>query len=85
MMWRLHWSEDVLEDISRLDRPTRKRIHQAMRRFSETGHGDVRRIRGREREWALRVGKWRVFFEYVHEEPIIRVLRVRPRGGAYKK
>lgn len=84
-MWELEWTEAATDDVSRLDRPTRERIHQAMRRYAQTGHGDIRRIHGREGEWGFRIGKWRVIYRYLQEDRIIRVLRVQPRGGAYKK
>lgn len=84
-MWELEWTEAATDDVSRLDRPTRERIYQAMRRYAQTGYGDIRRIHGREGEWRLRVGKWRVIYRYLQEDRIIRVLRVQPRGGSYKK
>lgn len=85
MSWQPKWTDDALDDIKRLDRRTRERIVKAIERLAETGHGDVERLQGNEPVLRLRVGRWRVFFEYVHEERVIRIANVYPRGGAYKK
>lgn len=45
--------------------------------------GDVIKLTGRE-EWRLRVGDWRVLFQRDSEDRVIRVLRVLPRGRAYR-
>ncbi|MGH9063368.1 MAG: type II toxin-antitoxin system RelE family toxin [Acidimicrobiales bacterium] len=46
--------------------------------------GDVRRLRGRQDEWRLRVGDWRVRFVRIDQEHLIDVLAVSPRGSAYQ-
>jgi mRNA-degrading endonuclease RelE of RelBE toxin-antitoxin system len=37
------------------------------------------------REWRLRVGDWRVRFTFDDEQRVIVVLRVLPRGRAYRR
>lgn len=68
MSWRVNWTKSAIEETKRLDRRTRERIFRTVERFAESMRGDIRRIQDRESELALRVGKWRAFFEYVHEE-----------------
>ena len=85
MIWQIKWMEDALAELRRLDRKTRELIVKAVERLAETGHGDIERVKGSEPVLRLRVGKWRVFFEYMHEEQVIRIAHVYPRGGAYKK
>ena len=46
--------------------------------------GDLSKLRGRENEWRLRVGIWRVLFELDQTSRITVVLRVLPRGRAYR-
>jgi mRNA interferase RelE/StbE len=43
---------------------------------------DVKKLRGREDEYRLRVGDWRVVFS--QDGIILDVLKVRPRGSAYE-
>ena len=54
-------------DMEDLDLPIAARIRRAVRRFVETGHGDVRRLTGRQLEWRLRIGRWRVLFTFDRE------------------
>lgn len=51
---------------------------------STNGHGDVRPLQGRPREWRLRIGDWRVIFTYDDETTAIVILAVLPRGRAYR-
>ena len=56
----------------------------ALDRLAETGHV-VTRLQGIEPpEWRLRVGEWRVRFRYDYQRRTIEVLRVLPRGRAYR-
>jgi mRNA interferase RelE/StbE len=43
---------------------------------------NVKKLQGREDEYRLRVGDWRVIF--AQDGVILNVLKVRPRGGAYE-
>jgi mRNA-degrading endonuclease RelE of RelBE toxin-antitoxin system len=62
MTWRLEWRERALQDVERLDRRTRERIITSLERLAVSNYGDVVPLRGRAREWRLRVGRWRVLF-----------------------
>ena len=70
--------------MRRLDQTTARRIRQTINRYAETEYGDVISMRGRDREWRLRVGQWRILFTYDHDSGNIVVLRVLPRGRAYR-
>jgi mRNA interferase RelE/StbE len=82
--WTLEWTERALKDLARLDKRTRERIVAAVERLAATGEGDVRRLHGRDRDlYRLRVGEWRVLFT-VLDGLVLLVLRVLPRGSAYR-
>ncbi len=83
MSRRIEWAPAALTDVGRLDRRTQDRVRQALYRLAETGYGDVKRIHGTDQELRLRVGNWRVRFIFEGTE-ILRVLRVLPRGRAYR-
>jgi mRNA interferase RelE/StbE len=51
--------------------------------LEEPASPDVRRLQGKE-EWRLRVGDWRVRFTRRPADKLIVVLRVLPRGRAYR-
>ena len=78
----VEWTGPALDDLARLDRRAQDRIREAVRRFAETGRGDIRKLSGREEEWRLRVGPWRVMFTFA--ETGIEIIRVLPRRDAYR-
>jgi mRNA interferase RelE/StbE len=68
-----------------LDPPIKRRIVAALDRFVEDPHaGGIRKIAGSE-EWRLRVGEWRVRFDFDDEALLVVVTRVLPRGRAYDR
>jgi mRNA-degrading endonuclease RelE of RelBE toxin-antitoxin system len=69
--------------MRRLDRSLRERIHSAVNRYASEGYGDVKRLKGSD-EYRLRVGDWRVRFALDVGERKMSILRVLPRGGAYR-
>jgi mRNA-degrading endonuclease RelE of RelBE toxin-antitoxin system len=84
-------------DVRRLDRQVADRIAWALHRYAEEDRGDVRRLQGADDELRLRVGDWRVrLTNRIQERPaappatgavqvrVITVLRVLPRGRAYR-
>lgn len=84
MTWELRWTDRGLKELSGLDSNTRVRIVRALDRQAQEEYGDVKRLRGRGGEWRLRVGAWRVLYEHNYDTMSIRVLRVLPRGQAYR-
>jgi mRNA interferase RelE/StbE len=48
----------------------RERINARLEQFANTGHGDVKRLKGRSGS-RLRVGDWRVIFYEEHETIIV--------------
>ena len=54
---------------AKLSRDIRNRIDKRLTEFAATGHGDVKRLRGRD-GMRLRVGDWRVIF-YEDQETIV--------------
>jgi mRNA-degrading endonuclease RelE of RelBE toxin-antitoxin system len=81
---RVIFSGPARQDLRRLDRETARRVTAALTRLAETGHGDVKRLTGHGTELRLRVGDWRVRFERDTTAGSINVLRILPRGRAYR-
>lgn len=82
--WRVEFTPRAMRDMRRLDPPVRRRVYDALDRLvSEHPTGDVIRLKG-SAEWRLRVGDWRVLFGRYPEAGVIRILRVLPRGRAYR-
>ncbi len=71
-------------DFKRLDPPVKRLIVSALDRLAgDPPAGDVVKLANAD-EWRLRVGDWRVRFERDTETGVIYVLRVLPRGRAYR-
>lgn len=87
MSWtplQIVWSHEADSDLERLDRAMLERVVAAVERYAQTGHGDVKPLRGQSGLFRLRVGSWRVLFELVVDESGMLVLRVLARGRAYR-
>ncbi|MBA2278152.1 MAG: type II toxin-antitoxin system RelE/ParE family toxin [Chloroflexia bacterium] len=84
MTWNILWSRPAERDMRRLDPGVSQRIQDAVEQLAETGHGDVRPLQGRERQWRLRVGELRVLFTYDSATATIQIIRVLPRGRVYR-
>jgi mRNA interferase RelE/StbE len=83
--WQIAWTGPARRDMRHLDHQVAHRIHRAMQRLAEADLGDVKRLQGVDPpEWRLRAGDWRVRFTYDFEARTIIVLRVLPRGRAYR-
>jgi mRNA interferase RelE/StbE len=70
--------------LRRLDPTIARRILEAITRFAETEYGDVIRLRGTDNEFRLRVGDWRVRFQISDTSEVMEIVRVLPRGRAYR-
>ncbi|HTA06331.1 MAG TPA: type II toxin-antitoxin system RelE/ParE family toxin [Solirubrobacteraceae bacterium] len=79
----LRLTRSAEKDLRRLDPLVRKRVLGGLDRLlAEDRSLDVRRLTGSER-FRLRVGDWRVIFDYDSETETVLVQRVLPRGRAY--
>jgi mRNA-degrading endonuclease RelE of RelBE toxin-antitoxin system len=71
-------------DFKCLDPPVQRRIVSALDRLTgDPPAGDVVKLANTD-EWRLRVGDWRIRFERNIETGVVNVLRVLPRGRAYR-
>ena len=85
MNFDVRWASRARRDLKRMDPPVQRRVVDAVALYSQTGHGDVKRLSGvNPAEFRLRVGDWRVRFATDSEEKRLTVLRVLPRGRAYR-
>jgi mRNA interferase RelE/StbE len=51
---------------------------------AEPPRGDVRKFQGRDDEWRLRVGDWRIRFTRDQDTGDVLVLSFEPRGRTYR-
>ncbi len=73
-------------DLVRLPAREQARIRQALDRWTtRPPSGDIRKLQGTAAEWRLRVGDWRVRFTLGEDGDTVFILRVLPRGTAYRE
>lgn len=86
MRWRIVVTPRAERDLKGLPTRDQARIRTGLDALAAfPTQGDLSKLRGRENEWRLRVGDWRVRFELDRTNHIIVVLRVLPRSDAYRR
>ena len=84
MSWIVEWTQPAVDDMRALDRMVAHRVRSALRRLANEGHGDVKRLKGRGDLCRLRVGDWRVIFDYDFARGALRITRVARRDQVYR-
>lgn len=77
---QIEYSKKAVKYIGSVDRPTKKRLREAIEKIPL---GDIRKLQGIESGYRLRVGDLRVLFSI--EDDIIYIDNIIPRGQAYKR
>jgi mRNA interferase RelE/StbE len=83
--WEIVFAPRAEKDFRRVPSAMRARLLDAINTLViRPPPGDVRKLQGSDDEWRLRVGEWRVRFTYVEMQHEVHILRVLPRGRAYR-
>ena len=86
MRWRVIITPRAERELKGLQSPDQARIREALDGLTDfPRQGDLRKLRGREEEWRLRVGDYRVRFTPDSRNRVISILRVLPRSQAYRE
>ena len=86
-MYKLTFKRQAIKVLRKMPSPPARRIRRELDELAENPEGrdlDVNALRGR-RGFRLRVGEMRVIFERDDDACIIDVLRIAPRGQAYRR
>lgn len=85
-MYRIVFTKQANKTLRKMPRNTARRIRKKLSTIAAAPyepHNNVIYLQNRP-GYRLRVGDWRVIYEIRNEQLIILVLRVRPRGEAYR-
>lgn len=77
---QIQYSRKAVKYINAADKPTKKRLKEAIEKIPQ---GDIKKLKGTEGEYRLRVGDIRILFSF--EENSIIVNDIKPRGQVYKR
>lgn len=79
----IQWTKTALKQLAQIDSRYRKAIKdkvQALETFPDT-RLDLKKLKGYESEWRLRVGNYRVLFEVIDDTPrIISIQAIKRRN-----
>jgi mRNA-degrading endonuclease RelE of RelBE toxin-antitoxin system len=82
--WGVEVTQRGRRDLRNLDQPVRRRVREALERLAENPpEAQLVRLQGSD-DLRLRVGDWRVRLRLDPANRTIVVLRVLPRGRAYR-
>ena len=85
MSWQLNYSRRAIRDMRAVPEQQRRNIRERLRdAASDPGNADLRKLGGGDKEWRLRVGRWRVIIGFDNDSGTMTVLRVLPRDRAYR-
>ena len=77
---KIQYARLAVKSIETMDRPTKQRIKQAIEGLPQ---GDVKRLKGSDGLYRLRVGGWRIVFSYPAKDTLL-IEKIAPRGDVYK-
>lgn len=77
---QIEYSKKAVKYISSADRPTKKRLKEAIEKIPL---GDIKKLQGIDDGYRLRVGDLRILFSM--EDDKIYIDNIIPRGQAYRR
>ena len=75
------YSKQAAKVIDRMDASTQQRIRKGI---TEIPKGDIKPLQGAPGNYRLRIGDWRILFEYAAGNAV-KVKKIAPRGQVYKE
>lgn len=83
--WHIDLTRSAQRDLRRLDPQVRRRVHTALTALAEDplASSQLRRLTGSTQS-RLRVGDWRVRLTLDTQARTVHVMRILPRGRAYR-
>lgn len=87
MNWEFEivFSEKAVKSLKELDRQNQVRIKDAILKLANyPPQGDIAKLKGGRGELRLRVGDWRITFEYSFKEKQVSILTIKHRREAYR-
>jgi mRNA interferase RelE/StbE len=86
-MLTIRIAKQALKVLVKMPRETASRLRSELDAIAANPslyHGDWKPLQGSAGFWRLRVGSWRVICELRDGELVLLVVKIAPRGGAYK-
>jgi mRNA interferase RelE/StbE len=85
-MYGIEYQPQAIKALLKMPRTTARLIKGKIESLAEAPHApnnNVRKLKGEE-GYRLRIGDWRVIYELQDDRLIVVVVKIKPRGEAYK-
>ncbi len=86
-MYRVVLTKRAIKGLEKAPEHIRKRVFEAVealqRTFAPVKLFDVKKLKGIADTFRIRIGDWRIIYEFHRKESMIVVLDIAPRGGVY--
>ena len=81
-MYKLIIHKSAAKYLEKINEPLKSRISKAIKNI-EVNIGDIKKLNGRQ-GYRLRVGGYRILFDYDDDKKCIVIYKIAQRGQAYK-
>ena len=85
-MYKIEYQREAIKSLLKMPRNTARLIREKIEHLALSpyaANNNVKRLEG-VGGYRLRVGDWRVLYEIIDDRLVIVVVKIRPRGDAYK-
>ena len=83
-MYRIEWKSSALKELKRLDKAAIPRIIGCVQSLAtDPRPSGVRKLKGCERSFRVRVGNYRIVYEILDDALIVFIIRIRHRKDVY--
>lgn len=82
-IYKIKYNKAALKFLDKQDKKQRLRIYKAIYQLPD--NGDIKRLKGYNNKYRLRVGDFRIIYDKFDNELIISVINIDNRGQAYNQ
>jgi len=85
-MYKIEYQQQAVKALLKMPRNTARLVKEKIEHLARSPYAvnnNVKRLEG-VGGYRLRVGDWRVLYEIVDDRLVIVVVKIKPRGDAYK-
>lgn len=84
-IYRIEWKSSALKELKRIDKSTVPRIINVVESLATNPRPvDVRKLKGSERSFRIRIGDYRIVYEILDDSLVVFIVRVRHRKDVYR-
>jgi mRNA interferase RelE/StbE len=84
-IYRIEWKSSAIKELKRIDKSKVPRIIIAVESLVANPRPvDVRKLKGSERSFRIRVGDYRIVYEILDDSLVVCIIRIRHRKDVYR-